>query len=113
MTLANAARTIEDQNLDCGVHRGFVDAGFVHVPADAKQLRTAVLLGTELGEPFGAVHDDRRQVAEGFDVVDRRRAVVQSLYRRERRLDPRLGALAFERLDERGLLTRLVSAGAA
>ncbi len=46
--------------------------------ADAEQLWTTVLLGAEAGKPFRAIEDDRRQVAERLDVVDRRRAVVET-----------------------------------
>src|SRR5262245_12440580 len=96
-----------------GVHRRFIDSGLLHMAADAEQLRPAVLLGSELGEPLGAVRDDRWQVAERLDVVDRGRAVVETRHRGKGRLDPRLRPLAFERLDERGLLAGLVGAGAA
>ena len=69
--------------------------------------------GPERREPFRAVQEDRRQVAERFDVVDRGRAVVEAGDGRERRLDARLRALAFERLDQRRLFARFVGAGAA
>jgi hypothetical protein len=53
-------------------------------------------------------------VAERLDVVDDRRALVEAEDRREiRRLDPRIGPLALERLDEPGLLAADVGAGAA
>ena len=55
---------------------------------------------------------DGRYVAQRLDVVDRRRTLVQPGDRRKGRLQPRLRALALERLDERRLLARLVCAGA-
>src|SRR6185503_10253926 len=64
----------------------------------------------ELGEPLRAVQDDERHVAERLDVVDRRRTVVEALHGGKRRLEARLGALAFERLDERGLFAGFVGA---
>src|SRR5688500_3429418 len=83
------------------------------MPTDAVQLRPAVLLGTERREPFGAVAQDRRHVAKRLDVVDRRRRAVQPRTGWEWRFQSRLRALAFERLEERGLLTSFVCAGAA
>src|SRR5712691_4397048 len=83
------------------------------MPADAIELRPAVLLGAKLRKPLGPVEDDRRHVAERFDVVDRGRALVEPFDRGKRRLEPRLRALPFERFDERRLLARLVRAGAA
>ena len=78
VAVADAAGAIEDQLLDRRVHRRFVGAGLLHVAADAIELRPAVFLRSELGEPLRAVHQDRRQVAERLDVVDRRRAVVEA-----------------------------------
>ena len=69
--------------------------------------------GPRRGEPLRAVQHDQRHVAERLDVVHRRRAVVETFDRRKRRLQARLRALAFERLDERRLLARFVGAGAA
>ena len=95
----------------------FIDAskvpGLLHVAADAEQLRAAVLLGAERREPLRAIGQDRRQVAERLDVVDRGRAVVEPGHGRERRLDARLRALAFERFDQRRLFAGFVGAGAA
>ena len=102
-----------DQLAQRRVHRRFVDARPLHVAADAEQLRAAVLLRTERGEPLRAVQDDERHVAERLDVVHRGRALIEAGDGRERRLDARLRALAFERFDERRLLARLVGAGAA
>src|SRR5205807_9633908 len=61
----------------------------------------------------GPARDDERHVAQRLDVVDGGRLAVETDHRRERRLVARLRALAFERLEERGLLARFVCAGAA
>src|SRR5690606_6257036 len=59
------------------------------------------------------VHDVLH-VAEGLDVVDDGRALVEAEHRREvGRLDAGVGAFAFEGLDEAGLLATDVGAGAA
>ena len=52
-------------------------------------------------------------VAQRLDVVDQRRSVVQALDRRERRLQPRVAALALQRVEQPGLLAADVGAGAA
>src|SRR4029434_991442 len=61
----------------------------------------------------GPIQDDERHVAERLDVVHRCWTVVETFDGREWRFESRLGALAFERFDERRLLTGLVCAGAA
>ncbi len=57
-TVPNASRVVEDQLPQRDLHRGFVHSGFLDVAADAIQLRPAVLLGTECGEPLCAVPHD-------------------------------------------------------
>src|SRR5207342_1158369 len=84
-----------DQLAQRRVHRRLVDTGALDVPADAKELRAAVLFGTHAGKPFGAVQHDERYVAERLDVVHRGRLLIQAGDRREGRLDARLRALAF------------------
>ena len=101
------ARVVVDELLERRLHRRFVDAGALDVAAHAVELRPRVLLDAEALVPVDAVQDERRHVAEGLDVVDRRRAVVEARDGRERRLDARLRALALERLEERRLLARL------
>ncbi len=78
VAVADAAGVVVDQLVQRRLHRRFVHARLLHVAADAEQLRPAVLLGAERGEPLGAVQQDRRQVAERLDVVDRGRAVVEA-----------------------------------
>ncbi len=83
------------------------------MPADAVQLRAAVLFRTERGKPLGPFGDDERHVAQRLDVVDRGRLAVQADERGKRRFVARLGPLPLERLEERRLLARFVRAGAA
>ena len=71
------------------------------------------LLGPVALEPVGAALDDVRHVAERLDVVDDGRRLVQALHGRERRAQPRLAAEPLERVEQRGLLTADVRAGAA
>ena len=60
----------------------------------------------------GAAREDRRGKRERLDVVDDRRLLPQPLQRRKRRLVARLGALAFDRLEQRALLAADVAARA-
>src|SRR6266542_789504 len=113
MTVADATGVVEDQLLQRRLHRRFEDARLPHVAAHAEQLRTAVFLRAKRGKPLRAVRQNRRQVTERLHVVDGGRRVVEARRRGERRLDPRLRALALERFDERGFFTRFVRAGAA
>ncbi len=67
----------------------------------------------ELGV-LGAAHaNDVGHRRERLDVVDQRRALVEALDGRERRLQPRVAALALERVEQSGLLAADVGAGAA
>src|SRR5215210_3860182 len=103
MAITNAAGVLINELLQRGLHRRLEHAWTLDVAAHAEQFRAAVLFRPEACEPFGAVENDRRQVAQGLDVVDGGRAVVEAGDSRERRLDPRLRALSFERFDQRGL----------
>ena len=91
----------------------FVVAGILHVAAHAKRARAAVTGGAELGEFRRAQVDDMFDVAEGLDVVDDGRAIVESEDGGEkRRLDPRVGTFAFERFEQAGLFAADVGPGA-
>src|SRR5262249_4894861 len=81
--------------------------------ADAVQLRTAVLFGSKRREPFGALAKNQGDVAEGLDVVHRRRAVVEADHRGKWRLVARLRAFALERFEQSRLFTGFVRARAA
>ncbi len=76
----------------------------VHMTRDAIQLGTVALGRADRLEPVGPALDDVRDAAERLDVVDDRRLAERPLDRRERRLDSRPAALAFEALDQPGFL---------
>ena len=109
---AHPAGVVVDQLAQRRIHRRFVHARLLHMPADAIELRAAVLLGTKLRKPLRTIQQDERHVAERLDVIDRRRALIKALDGRKRRLEPRLRALSFERFDECGFFTRLIRTGA-
>src|SRR6185369_12630434 len=93
-----------DELAERDVHRRLEDARLLHVAADAVQLRSAVFLGTDRGEPLRAARDDDRNVAQRLDVVDGARFAVQACDCRKRRLVARLGPLALQRFEQRGFL---------
>ena len=78
-------------------------------------MRVPVLFGRAELRIFRAAHrDDVLHVAKRLDVVHDRRAHVETEHRRKiRRLDARIGALAFERFDQAGFFAADVGAGAA
>src|SRR5207342_2668647 len=49
------------------VHRRLENTRLLHMAADAIQLRSAVFLGTDRGEPLRAARDDDRYVAQCLD----------------------------------------------
>src|SRR5262249_54771382 len=93
-------------------HGRLVDAGPLHLAADAVELGPAVLLGAVAREPLRPAVQYERHANQRLHVVDDGRAVVEAGHRREGRLQARLPALALQRLDERRLLAALVGAGA-
>ena len=88
----------------------FVVAGTRDVAGNREDLGAAVVRPAEIEEGFAAVVDDPRHGGERLGVVDRRRLAVEAEARRERRLEPRLALLAFERFEERGFLAADVGA---
>ena len=66
-----------------------------------------------LAYPAPPMSNDRRDGCERLDVVDQRRALVEALVGGERGLQARVAALAFQRVEQPGLLAADVGAGAA
>ena len=102
-----------DQSAGRDAELDLVVAGPLHVAGDRDDLGAGRLLGAEALEPVGARGDDVRHVGERLDVVDQGRPVVEALDGREGRLQPRVAALALERVEQSGLLAADVGAGAA
>ena len=90
-----------------------VYARLVDVAADRHQPRARRLVGPELRVGGAAVVDDPRHGREGLDVVQQRRPPPCALHSGEWGTGSRLGALAFERLEQRRLLAADVGAVAA
>src|SRR5581483_8010491 len=90
----------------------FPNTRVLHASAYAVQLRAALAGEARLLEPVHPLRDDVRDVADGLDVVDDRRLAPEAGDRGERRLRPRIPALPFERVQQRGLLAADVPPGA-
>ena len=92
----------------------FVITRFHHVPTHAKNPGSGVVGSSNLGKGLSAHLHDVLHVAEGLHVVDDRGAHVEAQHGRKiRRLDPRIGTLAFERFDQTGFLPTDISSGTA
>src|SRR5258708_34057033 len=70
------------------------------MPAHAKDFRTGAFLRANRLEPIRAVNEDRRDIAQCFDVVDNRRTAVQARDCRERRTAARLSQLTFDAVEQ-------------
>ena len=117
----DAAADLEDDLAERRAHRDFDQTHVVDLTGQREDLGAgvaadgldpvAVLVAfglpvADLGVPLGALAQDDRNRGVGFDVVDVGRAapVAAADVRRERRFGGGLAALAFHRVDERGLL---------
>ena len=92
---------------------GLVEAGAGDVAAQAEQTRARGALGADLRVRRAADPQDLQHVDQRLHVVDAGRLAEQPALHRERRLVPRLAALALERVEQRRLLAADVGAGAA
>ena len=111
VALAHAAGQV-DELAQRDAERRFVLPRLRDVPGQREDPVALGLLGAHRGEPLGAVLDDARHRGDRLDVVDDRRAGVETGDRGERRAQPRLAATALEALEQRGLLAADVGAGA-
>ena len=89
-----------------------VHARALDVTGEAEQLGAGRPLGADPGELRSAAQDHVEHVDERLDVVDHGRLGEQPGDDRERRLVPRLAALALDRVEDRGLLAADVGARA-
>src|SRR5436305_1436425 len=111
--LARATGQVHDQLAGGYPQLDLVVAGPPYAAGDRDDLGPGRLLGAEAFEPLGPVLDDVGHVGERLDVVDQGRPTVEALHGREGWLQPRVAALALERVEQGRLLAADVGAGAA
>ena len=101
-TIAHAARVIFEDLARGGAERQFPDARVLHPSREAHQLGAGVFTGRNVLIPLDAVGQNRRNVAQGFNVVHAGRFPPYAGAGRERRLRTWIGAAAFEGVNQRG-----------
>src|SRR5258708_8243698 len=95
-----------------GPHGQFPQAGTLYFPACTEELGTSIFRPAQTAEPRCAVVDDVGHAAKGLDVIDHGGFAKQSHYWRKRWLRPRVGALAFQCIQQPGLVPANVTAAA-
>ena len=111
--LGRAAGEVEDDLARGDAEHDLVVARALDAARDRDDLRARRGLRADLRVLRAAHLEHDRDVHQRLDVVDQRRALVEALDRRERRLQARVAALALQRVQQRGLLAADVGAGAA
>ncbi len=112
--VAHAAGVVFEQLAGGDAEGQFPQARVLHLAGEAHQLG-AVVFAAFAGQgfvPFHAVADDRRHVAQGLDVVHAGRLAPHAHGGREGRLGARVGATAFQGVDQCGFFTADVTPGA-
>ncbi len=90
----------------------FHDAGLVHMARDLEQLRTGIARIAKALEPVRPAPQDRRCDSNAFNIVDRRRAAIETRPGRKWRLQSRLALLAFKAFEHRGFFAADIGARA-
>mmetsp|Transcript_3204 Transcript_3204/g.6113 ORF Transcript_3204/g.6113 Transcript_3204/m.6113 type:complete len:562 (+) Transcript_3204:1383-3068(+) len=108
----HAAAVLLQQLAQGDAHALLHRARRVHVAGDAEQLRPAVVLAPEAGEPLRPAPQDRGRHGDGLDVGDDGGAAVEPDVGREGGLQAGLAGLALQALDQPGLLAADVCPGA-
>ncbi len=112
--IAHATGVVFEQLARGNAEWQFPQAWVLHLAGEAHQFG-AMVFAAFAGQrlvPVVAVGDDGRDIAQGFDVVHARRLAPHANGGREGRLGARVGAAAFQRVDQRGFFTADVAAGA-
>src|SRR5581483_1056408 len=110
LAIAHASAELLDQRPQRNAQRQLVVARTVHMAAEAVDARALALLRAVRGIHIRAVKDYSWYCGNRLHIVDDRRAAVEANHRRERRLQPWIAALAFERLQQRALLAADIGA---
>src|ERR1017187_5944832 len=103
-SLFDAAADLFHHFADGDAHGDFDQAAAIDLAGQREHFRAAAGPGAERGERLGAVPQDPRHASQRLDIVDDGGLAAEAAFHRVGR--PQFGhaALAFERLNERGLL---------
>ena len=105
-----AASVVVDQFPERDAHGQLVHPGLLDVAAQAIELGSWALLGSDAAEPLDPPVDDVGQAGQGLDVVDDGRAFIKSRHGRERRLELGLAPASLDGFEHRRLLAADVGA---
>ncbi len=109
----NTTTVTLDQFFEGDGHLFLHGARVVDVAGDAEELGAGIVLAAKGGEPRSTTAKNGGGHSDGLDVGDGGGAAVETNVGRERRLQTGLAGLAFQGLDQAGLLTANVSAATA
>src|SRR5574337_1992280 len=109
---ARSAAEVLDKLADRGAEGEFDEAALAHVAGELEGLGAARAAHAVIGVGLRAVLQNPRGRGEAKNVVHDRRHAEEARDRRQRRLGAHLPALAFEAVEERGLLAADVGARA-
>ena len=110
--VAHSARVFFEEFARGRAHRKFPQSGPLHFAAGAIKLGSGIFGAAQTLKPLSAVINDVGHVREGLDIVHDGRLAPQSGHLRIGRFRTRVGALAFERVEQSRLLAAHVPAGA-
>ena len=108
-----SASPIVEEGFERESEGDFVVAGALDIAGEGDELGADVFAEAEGVVPLGAVVDDGRDGAEGFDVVDGGGFVLESVRDGEGGLVAGEGVFAFERVEEGAFFAADVGSGAA
>src|SRR5215831_18609813 len=109
--LVQATSVLKDNIAQRDTQRQFVDTRSLHVPTHAPHARAAITLRANAVVPRCAAFQNLAHVGQRFDVVDHRGHAERPDVSRKGRFDARVGALAFQRLDQTGLFATDIGSG--
>src|SRR5262249_52838970 len=90
-----------------------IEAGAGDVTRDAKELRSRGTPRADAGVGLSSLQNNRRDIHQCLDVIDRCRFAEKTDIDGKRRLVSRFAAFAFDGVEQSGLLTANVGAGPA
>ena len=93
--------------------RNLIHSGTTHVPRNTKQTIPGRICRADAGIRRAATQNNFRHIDQRLDVVHNGRLAEQSALRRKRRLVARFAAVAFDGIEQRGLLAANVRTGSA